>query len=307
MRKSTIRHEHLKEVINKLKNSPDMENESEETFIRLFAELKHSCLLVAGNIEGDEIKMLVASIPGMKFGMLFTDMDEYMKVFPDFSTNVIEQPFAVYYDHLIKSDLDGFIINFKSECFILPKDGIEDLGDMPEFLYSNKDSYTSQELKTLKDSINNASLESFIENPKNIGRYEELFEEISSSTMLTLMLSDDDLTEHAVDGVIRQDQTNPLGYLYVDKMGGDYATVYTSEEKMKCINTDANKYSQIVNFSQLTNFTLNDDMDGIIINPESDNILLTRDTLLAFSPLLEKTCNYSRLNSAIFHMFLMEG
>ena len=167
--------------------------------------------------------------------------------------------------------------------------------------------HTSAELKTLKDSINNASLESFIENPKNIGRYEELFEEISSSTMLTLMLSDDDLTEHAVDGVIRQDHTNPLGYLYVDKIGGDYATVYTSEEKMKCINTDANKYSQIVNFSQLTNFTLNDDMDGIIINPESDNILLTRDTLLAFSPLLEKTCNDSRLNSAIFHMFLMEG
>ena len=306
MRKSTIRHEHLKEVISQLKNSLDMEKESEETFIRLFAELKHSCLLVAGNISGDEINMMVASIPSMKFGMLFTDMDEYRKVFPDFSAEVIEQPFEVYYEHLMKSNLDGFIINFKGDCFILPKDGLEDLGDMPQFLYSDEDSYTSAELKALKYSINNESLEEFIENPKNIGRYEELFDEISSSTMLTMMLSRDDLKDYEVDGVIRQDLSNPLGYLYVDKMGGDYATVYTSEEKMKCVDTDANRYSQIVNFSQLTNFALNDDMDGIIINPNSDNILLTRDTLLAFSPTLEKTCNDSRLNSAIFHMFMME-
>lgn len=307
MKKSTIRHEHLKEVIYELKSAEKMEEVPEETFIRLFAELKHSCLLIAGEMVGDEIRMLTAKLPSMRLAMLFTDMDEYRKVFPDFSMDVIEQPFPVYYDNLIKSNLDGFIINLKGECFILPKDGIEDLGYMPEFLYSAEDSYGSKELKMLKDSIDNESLETFIENPKNIGRYEELFNEISQSTLLTLMISNEDLAEYADDGVISMDETGPLGYLYIDEIGGEYATAYTSEKKMASVQTNKRKYSQIVNFSQMTNFILNDDMDGIIINPQSDNIVLTRDTLLAFSPLLEKTCNDPKLNSAIFHMFEMEG
>lgn len=67
-----------------------------------------------------------------------------------------------------------------------------------------------------------------------------------------------------------------------------------------------NKYSQIVNFSRMANFILNDDMDGIIINPCCENILLTRETLMHYSGLLEKTCNDTRLNTAIMHMFLME-
>ena len=59
MRKSTIRHEHLKEVIYELKSAEKMEEVPEETFIRLFAELKHSCLLIAGEMVGDEIRMLI--------------------------------------------------------------------------------------------------------------------------------------------------------------------------------------------------------------------------------------------------------
>ena len=102
-------------------------------------------------------------------------------------------------------------------------------------------------------------------------------------------------------------ETGPLGFLYTENFGGDYATVYTSEDKISNIRTPLNKYSQIVNFAQMAGFILNDDMDGIIINPHEENILLTRDVLLRYYHLLERTCNDSRLNSAIFHMFLMEG
>jgi hypothetical protein len=101
-------------------------------------------------------------------------------------------------------------------------------------------------------------------------------------------------------------ETGPLGFLYINDVGGKYATVYTSEEKISNVTTPFNRYSQIVNFSQMTNFILNEDMDGIIINPNSENIMLTRDVLLEYSDHLEETCNDCRLNSAIFHMFLME-
>ena len=136
---------------------------------------------------------------------------------------------------------------------------------------------------------------------------ELIFDKISKSTMLTLLLSEYDLKELAEDDVISLAETGPLGYLYIDEIGGQYTTVYTSEEKISKIKTDLNKYSQLVNFSHMANFILSDDMDGIIINPNAENVLITRDILLEYCDKLEETCNDSRLNSAIFHMFPREG
>ena len=135
--------------------------------------------------------------------------------------------------------------------------------------------------------------------------YEQLFEEISHSTLLTLMVSRKNLDFLADDGVISM-KDEPLGFLYLDRMGGRYATVYTSEEKIKSVPTPLNKYSQIVNFSQLANYALHDDLDGIIINPNSDNVTITREVLLEYWSLLEDWCNDERLNTAIMHMFLIE-
>jgi hypothetical protein len=132
--------------------------------------------------------------------------------------------------------------------------------EFPEHRYSPDDGYTASELKSLRDSIDNGHLEEFIKNSSNIGRYEELFSEISDSTLLTLMVSRDDLDFMAEDGVISMVETDPKGFLYLDELGGKYATVYTSEDKIANVTTDLNKYSQLVNFSQLTNFILNDDL-----------------------------------------------
>lgn len=304
MRRPTIKNEYLKKVMRELKKS--FEDAPDELYERLDSELKHSCLIIPGDVRGDQIKLPTAEIGGMKFIPLFTDMDEFRKAFPDFGVESRENPFATYLKMLRKSDLHGIIINLESEMFVLTKDCFEENMPLPETEYSDDDSYTSDELKNLKDHISNDDLENFLENPKNVGRYEELFEMISNSTVLTLMVSRHDLTCHASNGVISMKE-NPMGFIYIDKTGGEYATLYTSEEKMDYVNTPLNKYSQIVNFSQLTNFSLYDDLDGIIINPNSDNIVLTRDILLEFSPMLERTCNDHRLNSAIYHMFVMEA
>ena len=121
-----------------------------------------------------------------------------------------------------------------------------------------------------------------------------------------MRLSEENLDDKAVDGVISMENEGE-SHLYADTMGGRYATVFTSEERIKDIDTPMNMYSQIVNFSQFSECALYGDMDGIVINPKSDNILLTREILLEFADILESTCNDSRLNSAIFHMFLMEA
>lgn len=305
MHKSTIKNEHLKallaEIIELLDEIP------EETFNKFEAELLYSKLIIAGEVNGKLIDVPTLPMGDEIYGFLFTDMDEFAKVFPNYELGSHENNFGAYLDMLKNSNMDGFIINPATECFILPKEGFEDDNEMPEYAYSTEGSYTSSELKRLKSKVNNSPLEEFISNPQNIGRYEELFELMSTSTILVLRLLKEDLKDMAEDGMISMERTEPRGFLYSDNLGGKYAAIFTSDEKMQGIETTMNKYSQIVNFSQMTSNALSDDMDGIIINPESDNIVLTRDTLLEFYPVWESKCNDPKLNSAIFHMFLMEA
>lgn len=302
MRKLFIKHNNLRKTLEDLHVEVD---EIEDSVIERFVnEIKHSSLIIAADKTEDDINFRVFEFEGEDYGVLFTDMDEFRKSFSDDECESHMYDFAIYQKMVELGLLEGFLINPESECFLLKKELILKITDLPEHVYDDEDAYNSKELKQIYDSIDNSKLEEFIENKDNIGRYDELFEHISNSVMLTLMISADDLTEYASDGVISMLKTGPLAFLYIDEVGGQYSTLFTSLDKMNFIDTDLNKYSQIVNVSIMTNFILNDDMDGIIINPGSDNILLTREILFEYSPLLEKTCNDARLNSAIFHLFM---
>ena len=305
MRKSTITHEHLKKALKDIENVE--EDDIDEVFERMMAEIRHSSLIVAGNVEMNKINIPTMVNDMGTYGALFTDMNEFEKVFPDFPVGASENSIDYYLEMLEQSDLSGFIVNAKSDFFVLPREILDFIDDIPEYSFPSDDSYTSEELKNLKDSIDNSSLESFIMDSSNIGRYEELFDEISKSTLLALRLSRENVDGMAEDGIISMKESGPIGFLYMDTLGGKYAVAFTSEEKISSVNIPLNKYSQIINFSQMTNYMLADDMDGIIINPNSENILLTRDVMLEFSNLLEKTCNNHKLNSGIYHMFLIDA
>ncbi len=303
--KTTVSHRHLREAIAKMFEALD--EGPDDAINRIGAELAHSCLIIAGDVIGDGIAIKSIDVQGERYGLLFTDMDEFAKVFPDYDVGSHMNSIDVYLDMLADLDLDGFVINLKGERFILPAEGIEGFIAKPQNRYPSDDSYTSGELKKLRDSIDNSSLERFIENPKNLGRYEELFAKMSASTILALRLSSRNLDGLAKNGMISLDEDRPVGFLHSERIGGRYATVFTSEERMASIDTPFNRYLQIVNFSQMTFFILSEDMDGIVINPGEENIVITRDVLLEFSPLLERTCNDSRLNSSVHHMFLLES
>jgi hypothetical protein len=303
VRKYFVKHENLRRYIDEFCRNG--ENPTEENMKNILGELKHSNLIIAASIP--EKQMAIFDFEGKRYGFLFTDMAEYRKFFPDGDCGCQSFDFEFYKRVIDMGDADGFVLNPESEGFPIIKRMFDMIKEFPEHKYCPDEGYTASELKSLRDSIDNGHLEEFIKNSSNIGRYEELFSEISDSTLLTLMVSREDLDFMAEDGVISMVETDPKGFLYLDELGGKYATVYTSEDKIANVHTDLNKYSQLVNFSQLTNFILNDDLDGIIINPNSENVMLIREVLLEYSPLLEHTCNDSRLNTAIMHMFLIKG
>lgn len=298
MRKPTIKHEHLRNVISDFKD-----NSTEENFEKLIGELKHSCLIMVGDENQKEFSLNYVQSQEGEFGLLFTDMDEYRKVFPDFELPTRFYDFATYANILKNIDLDGYIINIESESFAIYKEFVDLLDSMPNNNFPVKNAYDTKQLKKVKDNIDNLSLEKFIGDSNNIGKYEELFDEISKSNLLTLILSDNNLSQFEDGGVILLNESDPLGFLYIDTVGGEYATVFTSENKLKTVKTEYNKYSELVNFSQIVNFVLNDDMDGIIINPGLENIILSREVLMNYWLLIEEKCYDERLNSAIYHLF----
>ena len=304
LRKPYIRHVNLRKSIEEMYTAD--ESIIEDAMERCVSELRHSCLIVAYDRSSDSMNFIGLEMDGRDYGLLFTDMDEFRKVFSDDDCQSHAFDFEIYCRVVEREIVDGFILNIESESFMLKRQLFLEMEDLPQDEFDITESFTTQELCQLKEGIDNFELEEFIGNPRNIENYEGLFEKISNSTLLTLMLSKDDLTEYADGGIISMKKTGPLGFLYIDEIGGEYATVYTSESRISNVETSLNKFSQIVNFSQMANFILNDDMDGIIINPNTDNVLLTRDVLLKYYSLLEKTCNDSRLNSAIFHMFLID-
>ena len=302
MRKYFVRHDNLRRHLAEFeKRGSDVED---ETLDMILGELKHSSFIIAADFEGVK-QMATIERNGKRYGFLFTDMDEFNSFVPSGACGSNSCDFALYKEMVECGDVDGFILNPQSEGFIIIREIFDAIRHLPQNDYAPVDAYTSEELKIIKDSIDNIKLESFIADSSNIAKYDELFEEISNSTLLTLMVSRENLDDFAQNGVICT-REHPMGFLYIDKIGGKYATVYTSEQKIANVTTPLNKYSQLVNFSQLANYTLNDDLDGIIINPNCENIMIGRDVLLEYWPLLENECNDSRLYSAIMHMFLIE-
>ena len=118
-----------------------------------------------------------------------------------------------------------------------------------------------------------------------------------------MMLSAKELP--AKNKIISMKDTGPLAFMHTDNVGGNYATVFSSKEKLKLAKTEPKlfRYGQIINISTLLNYILTEDMDGMILNPDTDNVLIPRGELLRNSNGFEKFCNDFKLCEAIFYLF----
>ena len=237
---------------------------------------------------------------------LFTDFDEFRKFFKDDdSIELMENSFELYQNILKTSDFDGYILNPSSEKYLFRKDFILSIKNIPKTNYYSPVSYTVSEFKKLTE-YDNTALEEFISNQNNAGDYERLFEKMSGCVFQTLMVSDTDLEPLSEDGVISMMKTSYQAQMYTDNIGGVYATIFSSKDKLKAVNCDKFKYSQIINLSMLVNFVLVEDLDGIILNSGSDDVLIPRTTLLRYSLGFEKYANDEKLYNSIYYMFLID-
>ena len=294
-------HKHLRVVIEDIYlNNNEL---TKELDLRLINEFRYSNLYIPAKRQDFTLNFIIYEDEGLRLTPLFTDPDEFKKFFTDTEDiQLMQNSFELYQNILKTGDLDGYILNPATEKYVFTREFILDIKNVPKTNFYTTNTYSKEEIRQLKNA-SNPDLESFISNPANIGDYEALFERLSRSTLLTLMVSDADLTSMAKDGIISMMDSGPLAQMHTDNVGGTYATIFSSEEKLKHVKTDKFKYSQVINLAMLVNFVLTEDMDGIILNLDTDNVLIPRVTLLRYSLGFEKFANDEKLSESIYYMF----
>ena len=256
-------HKHLRTVIEDIHSNGDML--TKDLLLKLINEFKYSNLYIPAKKENGTLNFIIYEDEDAKITPLFTDMDEFRKFYTDEDIQLLQNSFELYQNIIKTTDIEGYILNPASEKYLFTDEFILGITNLPKTSFFSSNPYTDLELRQMLDSADNAELEEFISKRENIGDYEGLFEKLSRSTALALMLSPNDLSGYAKNGY--------------------------------------HKYVQIVNVTTLVNFVLSEDMDGIIINPESDNVLIPRSELLKYSLGFEKFANDERLSASIYYMF----
>ena len=292
-----MNHKHLRNVIEDIYSNDN--RLTEELTSRLINEFRYSNLYIPAKRENNTLNFIIYEDDEIKITPLFTDLDEFHKFFKDEDIQALQNSFELYQNILKTTDIQGYILNPSSEKYVFKKEFILAISNIPKTNFFTTNPYTEEELIDLRNSINNESLESFIEDRANVGDFEGLFEHMANSRLLALMLSDLDIKKD----IISLKETGPIASMYTDRVGGVYATLFTSEAKMESITTTRHKYSQLINLATMVNFILTEDMDGLIINPESDNVLIPRASLLRYSLGFEKYANDERLSEAMFYIF----
>ena len=296
-------HKHLRVVLEDIYRNDNQL--TEDLTYKLINEFRYSNLYIPAKREDLTLNFIIYEEDGLRLTPLFTDKDEFHKFFKDSEDiQLMENSFELYQNVMLTTELDGYILNPATEKYVFDKEFVLDIKNIPKTNFYTTNTYSKEEIKEMKDS-QNPDLEAFIANPNNTGNNEALFELLSRSTLLTLMVSDIDLSAKAENGIISLMDIGPLAQMYTDNVGGVYATIFSSEDKLKLVKTDKFKYSQVINLAMLVNFVLSEDMDGIVLNPESESVLITRSTLLKYSLGFERFANDMRLSNSIYYMFTL--
>ena len=102
------------------------------------------------------------------------------------------------------------------------------------------------------------------------------------SDIFKVVLSKDDLSGKAENGVISLHGVGQLPTATTLRASQNYALLYSSVDEILLKDNPMHPYLQIVNMPELINQVLLDDLDGIVLNENTQNITIPRELLLNF-------------------------
>ena len=284
----TVTHKHLKRQIDILEETEGIDD--------LLAELRFSTLLLPMTMENNTLSFPLVQIEDEIYAPVFTDIYEYNKIRLEEDFTLIPYRFD-FYLNLLDEKIDGILIDVEGERFPLTKQIKKVIEHYNIFDYDPQ-VFTLKEIKQIKDSVNNEKLEEFLKDESNWWDYEKLMELLLKSDLFKVVLSEEDLSCKAKDGVIPVHDVDMLPTALAARGTESYALIYTKEDEVIPKNNLLHPYLQLVNLPEFINSVLLDDLDGIILNENSQNITIPREFLLNLlkdfkSPNIDKYDNYA--------------
>lgn len=286
MERTFITNNFLMNKINEIGNYIANDEEApEELFIGFINELGVSNLLVPGIVDDDSLNFEVLSSDDETVNALpvFSDDEVFIGYYgEDTEFEAMPNDIRFYIDLMGESDIDGLVINPGSMEFYLEKEVLENLPLNPVIeIKDDFEGYGPDQLQNIAQNATNESLISFMNDDDN--HFEALMLELQKATLLDAVVSEEDLSQHAENGIISLDETGTLPLCTTGDDDVQLGVLFTSPDKIRnAIEEDSelNYYYQIALLDDFIEFVLKSDMDGIIINPSEEDYVIGRDELL---------------------------
>ena len=276
----TVTNKYLKSSISEISNFyKNNTKPPEDMYLNLLMELKVCELLIPVVFDGEKLSFPNIEVDdGTSLIPLFTSNDELKKYSDEFESFPNE---IAYYIKMVNDfGFDGILIDAGSDEFCI--DNVV-LNKIPLTRKVESDNaFDGIKLRDIALSEKNEKLKRFISKDSNFNKFDKLSKILLDSVLLNVVVSEKDLSEFAHDGVIDRNEANTFT-LFTKNSGRDhYGTVYTDTDAIVSFHEDLEffYYVQVTNKYSVFHFLLSNDLDGIIINPGTDDYYVPRQVML---------------------------
>ena len=308
-----VTNNHLKNVVDELKVSLKNEEDAPlELIANFICELEVSNLLIPAVEEDDAFAFehIVSQDDESTYIPLFTDIDEYKKhEIEDSEFSPVAFDFDVYTDLILENELDGIILNVEGNFMPIEKAFIEEMFKMPEIPQDDTvEAYKPEELKDIFENVSNESLLEFIADEDSNDDIERLYVELSNSTLLNLVINDEPLDGFAKEGIIDADDVDGFSLCTIENDDFHLGAIFTDKDAIsEAINADSGLfyYGQVTVLSELFDFILRNDMDGVVINPNREDYVIAREDILSQASGIEIIVENPVFRDSLDYAFLL--
>lgn len=216
---------------------------------------------------------------------LFTSEEEFYKYYDeDDEYEPLSNEFDIYAAIVNEEEIDGIIIDAESLAARIPQDMVEFADADYSISFDEIKTRSAKQIKKAYETASNKSISKFITDKSNEEDFEGIMVQLSNSDMMNLVVSNESLDEFAKDGVIKANDVGGFSLFAIDSGDAFYGALFTDKDAMlKAIPEDdgMSYYGQLTKVSSLFDFVLRNDMDGVVVNPGSDDFIIPRSAFLS--------------------------
>jgi len=267
-----VTNRHFKKVMNQASNFLLNGTPLPEDLAFIFVEeLKVTNLIIPAVINENGINFpQVLADDDLLLLPLFTDGDEFLKKYRDEYLPLANE--LEFYVNMINDlDFDGILINSENDEFVVDK---QLLNQITPYSRNNTGKYDASKLRQIGAEVSNDLLVEAIRK----GEYDgDILELLGKSVLLNVVSS----SQECEDGILHRHDAFDFKFTTVKEGKSEYGVLFTGIDKIKesSYNQD-NYYFQITNYFEVFKYVLMNDLDGVIINPGTDEFYIERHVLL---------------------------